>query len=84
MSKKNIMPPLDIPGKTISWTMNDKRYYGEVIKVRYRPFPHPEYPNSCNRILRKFMTVLTMDGIFLTIPGDHQALKLMKAVPFPV
>lgn len=71
------MRPLDIRGKTISWKMNDQRFYGEVVDVFMRG-----YREDDRFELRKFMTMLTMDGKFVTIPGDHMKLKELEAQPY--
>jgi hypothetical protein len=81
-AKKVIAPPVDVPGRKVSWKPSawSDKLYGEVIAVKLRPMPHPKYPNSSNRILKTVIHVLIPDGRIFKLDAEPEDLKKIGMV----
>jgi len=74
VKKKVIPPPVDVPGRKVSWyppNSPSDRLYGEVVHVELRPFPHPKY----YRILKTFIHVMIPDERTFVMSGEVEDLK---------
>lgn len=71
--KKVIPPPVDVPGRKVSWkpTPNSDRLYGEVIAVKLKMEPHPKY----YRYLKTILHVMIPDGRIFKMSGEIEDLK---------
>lgn len=80
--KKVIPPPVDEVGKKICWRPHPSSdlFYGEVVNVGFTYHPHPKYPNTCLRELRKQLTVMIPDGRIFKMSGEHEDLKARGVV----
>lgn len=81
-TKKSIPTPVDVPGRKVSWkpNMHSDRLYGEVVKVKLEPHPHPKYPNTANRILKTVIFVEIPDGRVFRMSGEIEDLKKIGMV----
>lgn len=79
MRKKQIPPPVDVPGRKVSWkpSLNSDRMYGEVVHVGFKwPYPKdPKYPSGNVRMLKKVISVATADGRIFKMSGEQEDLK---------
>ena len=80
--KKVIPPPVDEVGKKICWRPHPSSdlFYGEVVNVGFTYHPHPKYPNTSLRELRKQLTVIIPDGRIFKMSGEHEDLKARGVV----
>lgn len=76
-ARKQIPAPVDVVGRKVSWSPSEKsdRLYGEVVAVKYKPHPHPKYPNTANRILKTVLHVMIPDGRVFKMSGEIEDLK---------
>lgn len=76
--KKVILPPVDVPGRKVSWKPNSwsDKLYGEVIAVKLRSEPHPKY----YRVLKTVIHVLIPDGRIFKLDAEPEDLKKIGMV----
>ena len=80
-AKKVIATPVDVVGRNVSWKTDGRHtLYGEVVKVGFKMQPHPKYPNTSLREMKKVLTIVMADGRIFKVSGEHEDLKRMGMV----